>query len=209
MRKFMVLAMAGLLVLAIAGPVSAGANVGNYSGSATTAQGSWYSEGAQGFTFGYLAAWQEEGATSAFIDFYQESGNYVDCTPDDENEDFYGFQGTFSYGWGEGSLNVGRGYADASATGTIGIETTVIDDCVGTYDSTFDPEVVVTLDLTATGPKVMERGTWSFQIPSQYNSHSSYSSTYRTAAGTATIGGDERAVDGGIGKVSWRDHSNG
>jgi hypothetical protein len=55
----------------------------------------------------------------------------------------------------------------------------------------------------------MERGTWSFHIPSEYNNHSSYSTTYRTADGTATIGGDEIAVDGGIGKVSWRDHSNG
>lgn len=209
MRKFTVIPMAGLLALAIAAPVSAGANVGNHSGSATTAQGSWYSEGADGFAYGYLAAWQEQGATSAYIELFEESGDYVDCTPADETDDSYGFQGTYRYGWGEGSLSVGRGYADATATGTVGIETSTVDDCAGTYVSDFEAGVAVTLDLVATGPKVMERGTWSFHIPGQYNSHSSYSSTYRTAAGTATIGSDAFDVEGGIGKVSWRDHSNG
>ena len=69
--------------------------------------------------------------------------------------------------------------------------------------------VAVSLALVATGSKIMERGTSSFKVPGEFNSHSSYSTTSRLAAGTATIGGDEIAVDGAIGKVSWRDHNNG
>jgi hypothetical protein len=69
--------------------------------------------------------------------------------------------------------------------------------------------VAVSLALVATGSKIMERGTSSFKVPGEFNGHSSYSTTSRLASGTATIGGEEIAVDGAIGKVSWRDHNNG
>lgn len=209
MRKFMVLPMAALLALAIAVPVSAGPNVVNSSSSAVTAQGSWESHAGGVETYGGLYAWQDSGSSSAYIEFFEQSGEYVDCTPADDTDEFYGFQGQYRYGGGEGTLTVGRGSADAHASGTLEISTTVVDDCASTYDETTVGGVAVSLDLVATGPKVMERGTWSFKIPSEYNSHSSYSTTARSAAGTATIGGDEIAVDGGIGKVSWRDHGNG
>lgn len=209
MRKFTVIPMAALLALAIAAPVAAGPNVTNASGSATTAQGSWFSDSAGGFTYGYMFAWQQQGETSAYIEFFESSGNYVDCTPADETDDSYGFQGTHRYGWGEGSLSVGRGYADATATGTVGIDTATVDDCAGTYVSDYEDGVAIALDLVATGAKVMERGTGSFKIPGEINNHYSYSSTYRIAAGTASIGSDDLDVEGAIGKVSWRDHFNG
>ena len=208
MRKFMVLPTAALLALAIAAPVSAGANVTNSSSSAVTAQGSWESHAGDVETYGSLVAWQDSGASSAYLEFFEESGQYVDCTPADDTDDSYGFQGQYRYGYGDGMLAIGRGSLDAHASGTLEISPTVIDDCVGSYVETIDSGVPASLDLVANGPKIMERGTWSFKIPGQFNSHSSYSTTARSAAGTAKIGGDAVAVDGGIGKVSWRDHGN-
>jgi hypothetical protein len=41
MRRFMTVPMAGLLALALAAPVAAGPNVGNFSSSATIAEASW------------------------------------------------------------------------------------------------------------------------------------------------------------------------
>jgi hypothetical protein len=209
MRKFIVLPVAALLALAIAAPVSAGANVANGSSSAVTAQGSWYSDGG-GKPSGYLFAWQDSGAPSAYLEFYDQSGQYVDCTPADDTDDLYGFQGQYRSGFGEGTLSMGRGMGDAHVSSTVEVYVTVVDECAGTYvESTIDG-VAVSLDLVATGPKMMERSTWSFKIPSEFNGHSSYSTTARNAAGTVTIGsGPAIAVDGGIGKVSWRDHGSG
>ena len=209
MRKFMVVPIAALLVLTIAAPVSAGPNVANSSQSALTAQASWSSGTDEAATYGSLYAWQDAGSSSASLEFFEESGAYVDCTPGDDTDESYGFQGQYRFGFGEGTLAVGRGMADAQAAGTLEIFTTVIDECAGTYEETQEGGLAVSLDLTATSARIMERGTWSFHIPGEFNSHSSYTTTYRVAAGTATIGGDEIAVDGGIGKVSWRDHSNG
>jgi hypothetical protein len=204
----MVIPMAGLLALAVAAPVAAGPNVGNSSGSATTAQGSWYSEAGDGSTYGYVSAWQDPGSSETYVDFWEETGEYVDCTPGDPNDELYGFHGTYRYGGGPGTLSVGKGFGSASASGVLDVETATVDDCAGTFDSSYD-QIEVTFDLVATGTKIMEKGTGSFKIPAEFNSHYSYSSTYRNAAGTASIGGDEIAVDGGIGKVSWREHSNG
>jgi hypothetical protein len=209
MRKFMVLPLAALLVLTVAAPAFAGANVSNSSQSALTAQGSWFSQAGDGEIYGSLYAWQDSGSTSAYMEFFEESGQYVDCTPADETDESYGFQGQYRFGYGEGTLAIGRGSTDAHASGVLEIYTTIVDDCIGSYAGSEEGSVAVSLDLVANGPKVMERGTWSFKIPSEFNGHSSYSTTYCTADGIAVIGDDEIAVDGGIGKVSWRDHSNG
>ena len=209
MRKLIVLPMAALLALAVAVPVSAGPNVSNSSGSALTAQGSWYSEAAGVETFGGLYAWQDSGASSAFVEYFEQVGAYVDCTPADQTDESFGFQGEVRSGYGEGTLTLGRGYADAQASGTLTTVTTSVDDCTGDYVESPGGTVAVSLDLVATGQKMMERGTSSFKIPGQFNSHSSYRTTSRIAAGTAGIGGSDIAVDGGIGNVTWRDHGNG
>jgi hypothetical protein len=210
MRKFTIIPLAALLVLAVAGPASAGPNVSNSSGSAQTAYGSWSSEEGGVSTYGSVNAWQETGSDYTYLDFYEESGQYVDCTPADDTDEFYGFQGQYRYGYGEGTLTIARGSSAAHASGTLETFTTVVDDCAGTYGDPSVGTATASLDLVATGSKVMERGTSSFKVPGEFNSHSSYSSTSRTAAGTATIGdGLDIAVDGAIGKVSWRDHGNG
>jgi hypothetical protein len=209
MRKLMVLPMAALLAVAAAAPVSAGPNVSNSSGSALTAQGSWYSDAGGVETSGGLYAWQDSGASTAYVEYFEQHGSYVDCTPEDETDESYGFQGEYRFGYGEGTLTIGRRSADAQASGMLETFTTVVDDCTGEYSESSGGSVAVSLDLVATGSKMMERGTSSFKIPSEYNSHSKYSSTSRIAAGSATIDGSEIAVDGVIGKVSWRDHGNG
>ena len=209
MRKLIVLPMAALLALAVAAPASAAPNVSNSSGSAVTAQGSWYSVADGVESYGGLYAWQDSGASSAYIEYFEQVGAWVDCTPADQTDESYGFQGEYRSGYGEGTLTIGRGSADAQASGTLLTFTTAVDDCTGDYVESPGGSVAVSLDLVATGSKIMERGTWSFKIPSEYNSHSNYSTTSRIAAGTATIDGSEIAVDGGIGKVSWRDHGNG
>lgn len=210
MRKFMIIPLAALLVLTVAAPASAGANTSNSSGSALTAQGSWSSEAGGVWTSGSIYAWQETGSTTTYVEFFEESGQYVDCTPADDTDESYGFQGQYRYGYGEGTLSIARGLSQAHASGVLEVSTVTVDDCTGQYDESFAGGVSVSLDLVATGSKIMERGTSSFKIPSEFNGHSTYSTTYRAAAGTATIGdGPELAVDGGIGTVSWRDHSNG
>ena len=209
MRKFMVIPLAALLVLAVAAPASAGANGSNSSGSASTAQGSWYSDAGGVDTYGSVNAWQETGSNEVYLDFWEESGQYVDCTPANDTDESYGFQGQYRYGSGEGSFTIGKGSADAEASGTLDITTTTVDDCAGTYVESQESGVAVSLALVATGSKIIERGTSSFKVPGEFNSHSSYSTTSRLASGTATIGGGEIAVDGAIGKVSWRDHNNG
>ena len=205
MRKFVTIPLAALLVLTVAAPASAGAKTSNSSSSAMTAQASWYSDGGSGG----LYAWQETGASFAYMDYFEEVGAYVDCTPADDTDDSYGFQGQYIYGYGEGTLTIGRASADAQASGTLETFTTQVDDCIGLYSESAAGSVAVSFDLVATGRKMMERGTSSFKIPSEYNGHSHYASTSRFAAGNATIDGSEIAVDGSIGKVSWRDHGNG
>ena len=209
MRKFVTIPLAAFLLLAVAAPASAGANTSNSSSSAMTAQGSWYSdEGGVGRSGG-LYAWQESGSSSAYLEYFAEVGAYVDCTPADDSDDSYGFRGQYSYGYGEGTLTIGRRSAVAHASGTLETFTTTVDDCAGVYSEAAGGSVAVSLDLVASGRKMMERGTSSFKIPSEFNSHSSYSSTFRIASGSATIDGSEVAVDGAVGKVSWRDHGNG
>ena len=209
MRKFVTIPLAAFLVLAVVAPASAGASTSNSSSSAMTAQAYWYSDEGDVGRSGGLYAWQESGASSAYLDYFEEVGVYVDCTPADDTDDSWGFQGQYIYGYGEGTLTIGRASADAQASGTLETFTTQVDDCAGDWSESESGSVAVSFDLVATGTKMMERGTSSFKIPSEYNGHSSYSSTFRIAAGSASIDGSEIAVDGAIGKVTWRDHGNG
>ncbi len=130
-------------------------------------------------------------------------------TPDDESDDFYGLVGSFSSGSSVGTLTISKRYGSATASGTFDIWTETYDECTGTYDSEIVQGVHVSLDLDATGALVKETGRDSFHVPSEYNSHSSYRSSYRGAEGVVTIG--DRTFDsyGRIGKVSWSDHTNG
>jgi len=210
MRRFVFVVMAGLMAMALAAPVSAGANVSNTSGSATVAEAFWDQQNGDSSSFGYLSFWRQAKTAEATVEFWAQDGTWADCTPDDPDDDAYGFVGTVRYGYGIGSLTVGKGYGSATASAVMDVYSAIIDDCAGTYDESFEADVAVSLDLTANGPKAMYRGTGSFHVPSEFNSHSSYSSTSRSAAGTVEIGpSGPIAADGAIGTVSWRDHTNG
>lgn len=215
MRTFTVLSMAAVMVLAVAAPVAAGANVGNYSSSISLAEANWesYDESTGTWGYGYLAASYDDGSTEAWIDFGESNETWMLCsdggTPADESDDTYGVVGTFSTGGGVGSLTIGKRSDSASASGTFDIWTETYDECTGTYDGAVEHGVHVSLDLDATSALVKESGRNGFHLPGEYNNHSSYRSSYRYADGVVAIG--DRSFDsyGRIGKVSWSDHSNG
>ena len=96
MRRFMTVPLAGLIALAVAGPVAAGPNVGNFSNSATIAQASWdgYDEATETYRSGFVAVSKEQGSSQAFAEYSQYQEQFVQCTgadtPDDPDDDSFG-----------------------------------------------------------------------------------------------------------------------
>jgi len=212
MRRFgIVLAASALLMLTVVAPVSAGQTTYNSSGSALTAQGGWNSfDAATGTSdYGWVTGWQAQG-DPALVQFSGGSREVIVCTQARGNQAATtSYLETVRYGSGPGSLSVGLKYFVASASGTIDISSSTYNGCTGEFTSSFASGVAVTLELTGWGDLVMQKGTGSFKIPGEYNNHSRYSSTYRPATGTASLGGEYHGVTGSIGKVSWNNHSNG
>ena len=223
MRRFMVFPLAGLLVLGAAAPVFAGANVGNFSGSATVAQGNWdsYDEATETYESGYIVVARDSSSSETYAEFSQYTEVVVQCTgadtPDDPSDDTFGSNSTFRYGHGNATLTIGKRGALATASGTLSVSEGTFDGCTGeeTYapkDTTGGGETVdvpFSLSLTATSGTIKETGRGSFKLPGTFNSHSSYKSTYRLAAGTFDAGDGTQQVNGQFGTVSWTDHSNG
>jgi hypothetical protein len=215
MHKVIVLPLAGLLALAVAAPASAGANVSNTSGSVTIAQANWESwdDATQTGTYGYVAV-SQDASGETFAEYGSSSQQFVQCTgadtPDNPDDDTFGTVGTDSWGYGPASLTITRGMASATASGSLDIGTASYNECTGEYDKDgAESSASFSLDLTATSALIKESGRGSFHIPSEFNGHSSYKSTYRYATGTFDVGGGSQTVDGMIGKVSWTDHANG
>ncbi len=211
MRRLGFVLAASVLLLTMAAPVSAGQSTYNSSGSALTAQGGWdsFDESSGTYEYGWVSGWQAQ-AEAAFVEFYGGSFQESICTPAHGNQPATtAFLETFRYGSGPGSLSIDKTYSVASASGTIDIWTDTYDGCTGEYTSSLAQGVAVTLELSGAGDLARERGTWSFQIPGQYNSHSRYTATYRPATGEASLDGEAHAVYGAIGKISWSDHFNG
>jgi hypothetical protein len=224
MRRFMVVPLAGLLVLGAAAPVLAGPNVGNSSGSATVAQAGWdsYDEATETYESGYIVVAKDSGSSETYAEYSQYAEVTVQCTgadtPDDETDDTWATNSTFRYGYGPATLTIGKKGALATASGTLSVSEGTFDGCTG--DEAYAPkdttggggesvDVPFTLSLTATSGTIRETGKGSFKLPGQFNSHSSYKSTYRFAAGTFDAGNGTQAVSGQFGTVSWSDHSNG
>ena len=215
MRKLLVFPLAGVLALAVAAPAFAGANVSNTSGSVTIAQGNWESwdDATQTYRYGYVAVSQYTSGET-FAEYSSSSQQFVQCTgadtPDNPDDDTFGTVGTDSWGYGPASLAITRGMASAAASGSLDIGTASYNECTGEYDKGgFESSTAFSLDLTATSALIKESGRGSFHVPSEFNGHSSYRSTYRYAAGTFDAGDGPQTVDGIIGKVSWTDHANG
>jgi hypothetical protein len=202
MRRLMFIGMVGALGLALAAPVAAGPNTINVSGSGRTIQGEWYGES------GYGAVYLFDEATYTYGEFYEESGVYGPC--DGSEEDVYGFVGTRMYGWAQDlTINVDAKLSAGTATGDFEIASETVDECAGSFDVTVET-VLVTVDVTGTGPLAKFRNSGSFTIPGEYNSHSRYRGSERLATGGIDLGAaGTRDFDWAIlASYSWTEHSN-
>ena len=222
MRRFMVLPMAGLLAVTMAGPAMAGPNVSNTSGGGESIYGEWYSEG----TSGYVVVGEENGY-GTFGEIYQESGAWVECEGGVEpggsegpvtqdtgpGEGPYGFVGTRTFGWAfDLEVTLSRRLETGTATGSVELYTETVDECNGIYGGQPVAEIG-TLHVSATGVGSLGtfRGSGAYQIPSEFNGHEHYRGSERQAAGTV-VAGD--AIDatfdwGYMNKVTWTLHTNG
>jgi hypothetical protein len=216
MRRFFTIPAAGLLALALAAPAMAGANTGNFSGTLSLAQAGWdaYDEASQTYTAEFITVTVDESGGGAFADYSSYREQYLQCTgadtPDDPDDDTFGVAYSNIYGWGEGvSLTIGQRNASAHATGSIYGYAEEFNECTGEWTSEELGEFDFSLDLVATSPTVRESGRGSFHIPGEFNQHSSYTAVYRFAEGTFDGPNGGHDVAGQVGKVSWRDHSNG
>lgn len=221
MRRFMVVPLAGLLVLGAAAPVLAGPNVSNTSGSGKAIYGEWSGEG----TYGYVFIGEESGY-GGFGDIYQESGEYVECEtapappekgkPSAEDttpgEEFYGFVGTRTYGYVfDLQVTLSRRLETGTATGSAELFTETVDECQGIYGGEPVVEVVpINVSVTGIGSLASFRGTGSYKIPSEFNGHDNYRGTERQATGSVVAGSIDATLDWGyMSQVTWTQHTNG
>lgn len=215
MRRFVTVPLAGLVALAVAAPVAAGPNVGNYSSSLIVAQATWdsWDEATGAYSSGFIAVSQEQGSAEAFAEYNAYSEQSVQCTgaetPDDPDDDTFGLVGSSTWGWGPASLAVGKNFGAASASGDLSMGREHFNECTGEWTFEEVPEAQFDLDLTATSGTIRESGRGSFHLPGEFNSHSSYKATYRFAVGTFSGVDGAQSVGGQIGKVSWMEHANG
>jgi hypothetical protein len=220
MRKFMVLPMAGLLALSVAGPAAAGANVSNSSGSGQSIYGEWSADG----LYGYVSI-VEDSEYGNFGDFYQESGQWVLCdtgtppdygkagpVPYDTTGGDEGFVGTRTYGYAtDVQIDLSRRLDTGRATGTVELYTDTVDECNGIYGGDGVAEVAsFDVNVTASGPLATFRGSGHYKVPSQLNEHQNTKGSEREASGSIVAGSAiDTAFDWAyLTKVSWSAHSN-
>lgn len=223
MRRFMVVPLAALLVLAVAAPVSAGPNVSNTSGGGSVVQGYWSSED----TYGGVFLWQEKGQPG-FGDIYQESGTWVLCPPPEPapeaaptaagigpldtggGGEFYGFQGTRTYGYAyDVTITLSRRLETGTATGTVELWTSVVDECAGIWGDPTYEQADLSVALTGVGDLVMFRGMGSQQVPSEFNGHYNYRGKERQATGSVEAGSISANFDwSAMSQFSWSEHVN-
>ena len=221
MRKFMVLPLAGLLAFSVAGPVAAGSNVSNSSGSGESIYGEWSAEDG---TTGYVSI-TDDSEYGTYGDFYQENGVWVVCDPGappvdgksgpvpyDTTGGDEGFVGTRTSGFAyDVQMDLSRRLDSGRATGTVELYTETVDECNGIYGGDGVAEIVpFEIDVTATGPLATFRGSDFYKFPSQYNEHQNTRGSERQASGSIVAGSSiDTALDWAyMSKVSWSTHSN-
>lgn len=223
MRRFIVVPLAGLLLLGAAAPAFAGANVSNTSGSGESIYGEWYGDGMSGSVF-----LGEENGTTGFGEIYQESGEYIECTapvgpapavkstsvtPDDTGGGDYGFKGTRTWGYSENlTIDLSKKLEHGTATGSVELYTAAIDECAGIYgDEAVEETATLRVEVSAAGPLATFRDHGSYQIPSEFNGHSNYRGSERAASGSVVAGSsiDTQLSFGYMSKVTWTEHVNG
>jgi hypothetical protein len=222
MRKFMVLPLAGMLAFSVAGPVAAGANVSNSSGSGQSISGEWYSDG----TYGSVSV-VADSEYGTYGDFYQESGEWIECDPGAPpvdgktgavpydttgGDETYGFVGTRTYGYAyDIQVELSRRLETGRATGTVELYTETFDECNGIYGGDGASEIAsFDINVTAAGPLATFRGSGHYKVPSQYNEHQNTKGSERQASGSIVAGSSiDTSFDSAyLTKVSWSAHSN-
>lgn len=221
MRKLMVLPLAGMLALGVVGPVAAAPNVSNTSGTGVQIYGDWSSEGVYGFV-----AVTEDSQYGTYGELYQETGEWVECPAGSEGggkggvvaEDttpggeYYGFVGSRTYGnVSDIHIELSRRFETGHATGTVELFTETVNECTGEYGG--DPVVDTgsfEVTVTGVGPLASIKGSGSYKVPSEFNSHQSYRAKERSATGSVVAGTTiDRSFDSAyMTQVTWSDHTN-
>jgi hypothetical protein len=205
MRKLAVFPMAGLLILAIAAPAAAGANVTNGSGTGSVINGEWSSDGVYGYA--YLAT---DSTYGSWAEIYEESGEWIAC---DESDESYGFVGSRTYGWSEGiTVTIDSRLNHGSASGTLEVATETVNECTGEYTSDGEPMTVAfSASVDGDGRAARFRNGGTYQLPGEVNAHSRQSGSERHATGTLDLGqaGSRELAEGVLATFSWKEHSNG
>ena len=216
MRKLMVLPLAGLLALGVAGPVAAGANVANTSGSGETIYGEWSS----GNTYGSVYV-GKDSAYGTYAEIYQESGEWVPCdvpTPDKGASTVYdttggdgdsGFVGIRTWGSAEGlTVEVSRRLDTGRATGSVELYTSTVDECNGVYGDAVESAGTLDVSVVGTGPIASYRGTSHYQVPSQFSGHDNYRAKERAATGSIVAGDKiDATFAGAMSLLTWSAHA--
>jgi hypothetical protein len=203
MRKLAIIPMAGLLILAIAAPAAAGANVTNQSGSARVINGEWYGDDSWGYTYFAL-----DSSYGSYGEFYEESGAWVECGDIDEK---YGFVGTRTYGWaGDLEVVIDKRLDHGSASGQMELYTETVDDCLGIYGEGVGSISSFTVAVDGVGTVARFRNGGSYKLPGEYNGHSKESGKERQATGSIDLGdaGTREFGSAVLATITWTDHSN-
>ncbi len=213
MRRALFVAMVVGLVVAVAAPAAA-RDVSNGSQSMVQMQG--YSSSYDDATGAWVEAsiYVTEYSNETWIEYYRYSYTPITC-----DGDVPGTLVEWISGYGPGTLERARTYTTglASGTGLVGWmdshtecwygEEMIVPENGGDGDGhevTFD----VSVQFTSTSPLIREKGSGSFKIPGETNSHNSYSSVYRSGDVAGTVAGETFAGGGSFGKTTWRYHSN-
>ncbi|MDH3294415.1 MAG: hypothetical protein OER95_08870 [Acidimicrobiia bacterium] len=197
--------------MAIATPAAA-RDVSNSSQTMVQMQGYWSSYDDATGAWEDASVYVTDHSGETFIEYSRFRSTPITC-PD-------GLPGQhieWLSGYGTGTLEANKDYTSGLAAATVtgwmdtydvcetGEEVVVPENGGGGDTVTFD----VSASFTSTSPLNRERGSGSFKIPGEYNSHNSYSSTYRYGELDVTVDGQTSSGWWGqLGKVSWRNHSN-
>lgn len=205
MRRFIVtIAAATLLAAALAPTALAGQTTYNSSGSWTQAD-AWLDDGS------YVSAYTSQNG-GASIYFGRYSYEEVICGYDGHGKNavpVYGWIETGTFGYGPGDFTFDTKLEGAHVGATVETWGYTYESCTETWTDLEPTTTAIALDFSATGPLVKFSGSYKFQIPGEYNSHSRYSGSARDQAVSGTI--DGAAVSGGgvLGKIKYSDHFNG
>ena len=209
MRRSIVMALVAVLLTAGAANVLA-ASVDNITLSALVAQASYsdVDENGNGESV-FVGATSSDGTISISIEATKGSIELCEGgdTPDDPEDDFYGFVGKDTSGQGDGKVSFGRQFTSATVSGTISVDVTSFDECTGEFGTTTTKKITVSMALAGMGPIIRETSRTTISIPKQLRAQQLIRGVSRQAAGTLKYGSRTLDVDGVIGRLTLKGHA--